>query len=425
AGALVEKPLTVAVTDVNEAPADPVLAGGTVDENVPAGTSVGTLSSVDPDAGDVVAFSLVDGVGSADNGAFAVVGDQLTLLSPPDFEAKSSYAVRVRATDGGGLFGERAITVTVRDVNEPPTGVTLTTAGPLRDDSPAGTVVGTVSATDPDAGDTVGLQLVGTAGGPFKLVDSQLQVADPSLIDGLTNPTYTVTVRATDAGGQSIERPLTVAVVHVNRPPVNTVPAALTGYQNVPLVLAGISVADPDAAAGVLTVTLGVTTGTVTVANVAGGVGTISGNGSATVTLSGTLAQLNATLAASNGVTFNAPSGFAGLVVLTVATNDVGNTGIGGAKTDTDFVGITVLSTAQQVTSIQTAVQTLVTAGTLDFGSGNALTATLKNLGTGKSAANKVSAYLDKLAEYVRTGRLTAAQAKPLVDDGNRLKAGL
>jgi sulfatase modifying factor 1 len=39
----------------------------------------------------------------------------------PNFEAKSSYSVRVRSTDQGGLFTEKSFTVTVTDVNESPT----------------------------------------------------------------------------------------------------------------------------------------------------------------------------------------------------------------------------------------------------------------------------------------------------------------
>src|SRR5205823_1369482 len=66
-GALsVEKVFTITVTDVNEAPTDLGLSASSIDENQPAGTTVGTLSSTDPDPADTHTYSLVSGTGSTD-----------------------------------------------------------------------------------------------------------------------------------------------------------------------------------------------------------------------------------------------------------------------------------------------------------------------------------------------------------------------
>ena len=68
--------------------------------------------------------------------------------APFDFETKSSYTIRVRSTQGGGVFLEKAFTIAVTDVAEPPT---VAVAGPS-----AGvrgqTLSFTLSASDPDAG---------------------------------------------------------------------------------------------------------------------------------------------------------------------------------------------------------------------------------------------------------------------------------
>ena len=83
-----------------------------------------------------------------------------------------------------------------------------------------------------------------------------------------------------------------VTVVAVNDAPVNTVPAAQSVAEDTILPIAGVSVADIDSSA--LTTTLNrVANG---ILNVTAGAG-VSGNGSASVSIAGTAAQINAALA--------------------------------------------------------------------------------------------------------------------------------
>ncbi|MGE0607853.1 MAG: tandem-95 repeat protein [Pirellulales bacterium] len=58
-----------------------------------------------------------------------------------------------------------------------------------------------------------------------------------------------------------------------------------------------------------------------------------------TMTFTGTLAQVNAVL---DGLVFTPNTGFNGLATVTVATNDLGNTGSGGAQSDSDVININV-----------------------------------------------------------------------------------
>ena len=106
---------------VNGAPTDISLLGLSVPENQPAATNVGTFSSTDPNAGDTHTYTLVAGAGSTDNASFQISGSSLQTANALDFETKSSYSVRVRSTDAGGLFFEKAFTITVTDLNEAPT----------------------------------------------------------------------------------------------------------------------------------------------------------------------------------------------------------------------------------------------------------------------------------------------------------------
>lgn len=106
------------VSITNEAPTGLALSSSTVAENQPAGAVVGLLSTADPDPGNTFTYALVSGAGGEDNGVFTVAGTQLVTAAAFDFETKVSYAVRLRTADQGGLFFERALTVTVLDVTE-------------------------------------------------------------------------------------------------------------------------------------------------------------------------------------------------------------------------------------------------------------------------------------------------------------------
>ena len=107
------------VTPVNDAPVDIALSNNNVADNSPSNTLVGTFATSDPDPLQTFTYSLVSGTGSTDNASFSISGDQLRTASTFDFETKSSFAIRVRSTDGGGLFVEEQFTINV--VNGPDT----------------------------------------------------------------------------------------------------------------------------------------------------------------------------------------------------------------------------------------------------------------------------------------------------------------
>ena len=69
-----EKPISITVTNVNDAPSNISLSGSTVLENSGIGTLIGTLSSTDPDANNTFTYALVTGSGSTDNALFTING---------------------------------------------------------------------------------------------------------------------------------------------------------------------------------------------------------------------------------------------------------------------------------------------------------------------------------------------------------------
>jgi hypothetical protein len=170
--------------------------------------------------------------------------------------------------------------------------------------------------------------------------------------DNPSTSTRTVTFTANDGTDTGFAtRGITINAV--NDPPVNTVPGAQGTPQNTPLVFTSgnsnqISVADVDAGTNTIQVTLTTTNGTLTLSGTSGlsfsfsdanGTGAGDGTADATMTFRGTLTNVNAAL---NGMTFTPTAGFTGTAVLTVTSNDLGNTGSGGPLTDTDLVNIQV-----------------------------------------------------------------------------------
>lgn len=100
----------------NSAPTDLSLSSSTLAENLPAGATVGTFTTSDPDVGDTFTYALVSGSGSADNTAFAISGNSLVSAQPFNFLSKNSYTIRVKTTDNGGLSYEEAFTITISNI---------------------------------------------------------------------------------------------------------------------------------------------------------------------------------------------------------------------------------------------------------------------------------------------------------------------
>ena len=235
----------------NQAPTNIGLSSSTVGENQPVGTAVGTLSTTDPDSGNTFAYALVSGTGSTDNGSFSISGATLQTAAVFNYEAQSSYNVRIRTTDQGGLYFEKAFVITVTNVNEAPTGIALSNSS-VSENQPIGTSVGTFTTSDPDAGDTFTYSLVSGTGstdnGSFTISGSTLQTA--AVFDYETQNSYSIRVRSTDAGGLYDEKAFTISILNVNEPPfapTNQSPADGAIGQPVAVTLSASTFADPDA----------------------------------------------------------------------------------------------------------------------------------------------------------------------------------
>ena len=218
--------VTVTVTDVNEVPEfSSDSYSFTLAENGDGSTAaiaLGTVSATDPDIDSTVRYMIVSGNDAglfeinAETGAITYVG------SGENFEGHGNFELTVQASDGS-LSAQTTVTVTVSDVNEAPEFSSDSYAFTLTentDGSDNAIAIGGVSATDPDADNTVNYSIVsGNDGGLFKIdveTGAITYVGSGENFEGHGN--FELTVQASD-GTLSTQVTVTVAVADVNEAP--------------------------------------------------------------------------------------------------------------------------------------------------------------------------------------------------------------
>jgi VCBS repeat-containing protein len=167
--------------------------------------------------------------------------------------------------------------------------------------------------------------------------------ADSILVD--TDEVFTYKV--TDAAGNSTTATLKITLTAVNDAPAVNVGTTITTNEHTSVNAVngtGMVISDPDAGNGAMTLTLSESdadnAGLLNVAVGSSGVTLVSGDGTANVVLSGTLAQLNALLSSAGGASGSIahtlalsaahPEGLTSATIL-ATINDNGNSGAGGA----------------------------------------------------------------------------------------------
>lgn len=107
-------------------------------------------------------------------------------------------------------------------VNVAPTNITLSSSA-INENNAVSAVVGNLSSTDADAGDTHTYTLVtgtgATDNASFSIVGNQLRAG--MAFDFETKASYSIRVKTTDAGGLSFEKIFTITINNVNEAPTN------------------------------------------------------------------------------------------------------------------------------------------------------------------------------------------------------------
>ncbi|MDX7920566.1 retention module-containing protein [Aeromonas media] len=185
--------------------------------------------------------------------------------------------------------------------------------------------------------------VVDLGGGVWQVTTEGTKLGAVELVTKDANGTLDlkVTAQSLDNGalGPEVNGTIQVEVSPVNDAPINVLPTdPQVAQEDKPFVIQGLQVKDVDAGSGTMEVRLSVEHGTL---NLPAGSGvTVTGNGTGSLVLTGSLADLNALL--SGGVTYQGNPDYHGNDNLTMVTNDNGNTGSGGALSDTDVLPIEV-----------------------------------------------------------------------------------
>ena len=194
------KTIAVRLTSVNEEPSGISLSSRVIDDNSPSGTVVGELSAVDVDAVDNHSFSLVSGDGSTDNSNFSITDNSLKAAITMDAETKKTHTIRIKVTDSGSFTHEESITIVVKGINDNIPIVKSDQSFTISEASAIGSSIGTVLATDADAGDTIQDWNIETGNdeGFFSIVASSGVIKTVKILNYETENNYTLGVTATD-----------------------------------------------------------------------------------------------------------------------------------------------------------------------------------------------------------------------------------
>ncbi|MFM5397494.1 retention module-containing protein [Aeromonas veronii] len=300
---------------------------------------------------------------------------KLTLIPPADFSGSVELSLSAFTLDKGltiPLETSGSFTVTVNpvgdaliaDIQGQASGtegdvITLDLGLETRDTKPTGGSAGNVHENKPEqvrvtiegVPDGAEIRLPnGVAGTVVDLGGGRWQVTTEGgklgTVELVTNDAngaldLKITAQSLDNGalGPEVNGSIHVDVSPVNDAPINVLPTIpQVAQEDQPFVIHGLQVKDVDAGNSPIKITLSVEHGTLTLP--AGSGVTVVGNGTGSLVLTGTLADLNALL--SGGVTYQGNSDFYGNDALTMVTNDQGNTGSGGALSDTDVLPIEV-----------------------------------------------------------------------------------
>ncbi|HRY05860.1 MAG TPA: Ig-like domain-containing protein, partial [Hyphomicrobiaceae bacterium] len=272
-------------------------------------------------------------------------GNTFNLAGVPALNADGSNAVPLttdlyfRDVNNLPVDGNESVTVTedvTWTVTDGSSGDLMNNATDLDGDTltiTGYTIVG-ITGTQP-VGSSVTIPGVGSitinANGSYQFVPLANYVGPVPVI------TYTVS----DGKGGTDTSTLTLTMAAVNDAPVNSLPGSgWTTNEDTSVQLTGMSIADVDVASGTMSFKLSVSSGTLTATT--DGVVTVSGSGMSTLTLAGTLSQINAFLAGASAPIYHPVANANGAVTLTVTTSDLGNTGSGGTLTDVDTATITI-----------------------------------------------------------------------------------
>ena len=216
--------VTISVTDVDEPPSAPATPMVSAVSGSTTSLSVSWAAPANAGKPAIASYDVQYRVGSSgawSDGPEDVAGTSTTITS---LVASTDYEARVRATNAEGDSGwsdPPGAGRTNTPTNNAPVFSSSNVSRSIAENTAAGQNVGTaVTATDADAGDTLGYTLGGADAASFDFVESSGQIRTKSGVtyDFEAKSSYTVTVTASD-GTDTAVATVTISVTDVDEPP--------------------------------------------------------------------------------------------------------------------------------------------------------------------------------------------------------------
>lgn len=234
----------ITVNAVNDAPIFTKGANQSVVEDAGPQSVTGWASNIFPGPAAVTNEfdQLVDFIVTNDNNALfsaqpaISANGKLTYQAAPNANGTATVTVKIHDDAGtahGGVdtSSTQTFTITVVAQNDAPVANDATFS--VSENATAGTVVGSVTATDVDAGDTKTYAIIsGNSSGTFAInaATGQITVVNNALLDFETNPTLMLIVKVTDGSNAVGTANITINVTNIDDPLVLRLPSEMAVY---------------------------------------------------------------------------------------------------------------------------------------------------------------------------------------------------
>ncbi|ALG67814.1 choice-of-anchor D domain-containing protein [Beggiatoa leptomitoformis] len=208
---LIENEIITLTVNTNRQPTALQLSNTSVSEYSARGTTIGTISAVDPDKQDQFHYVLLNN----DEGRFILQDNVLQVNNGYLLQADDThhYQVAVRAMDIAGKYIDQDFTLQITQTENLPLNLQLTRQT-IAENSLNGSIIGRFT-TQQQKADTYHYRLIDDAEGRFQIIQDLLIVADTQKIDYETATQHTIIVETqADTSGTVSEKEFTITVLN-------------------------------------------------------------------------------------------------------------------------------------------------------------------------------------------------------------------
>ncbi len=130
------------------------------------------------------------------------------------------YDINLTLSDGNGGEAMQNFQITVANVNDAPTDITLSNSS-ITENNVTGATIGILTTTDIDAGDSFSYSFCGGSDDAnFSISGDALQAN--AVFDYETKASYSTCIRTTDSGNATFDKNITISIINVNDAPTIT-----------------------------------------------------------------------------------------------------------------------------------------------------------------------------------------------------------